>query len=140
MRFWDSSAIVPLLVEEKSTEVAMQLYEADPQLLVWWGSQVECASAISRLERGKAISTSQAQEAFVRLGKLIRSWHVIQPLDDLRETAIRFLRVHPLRSADALQLAAAFAASEGKPSSLEMACLDKRLCDVAQREGFVVLP
>ncbi len=51
----------------------------------------------------------------------------------------RFLRVHPLRAADALQLAAAFAAAERRPASLEMVTLDDRLADAARKEGFALL-
>jgi len=43
------------------------------------------------------------------------AWHQIDPSDAIRETAIPFLRVHPLRAADALQLAAAFVAGEPRP-------------------------
>ena len=62
----------------------------------------------------------------------------IDPSDVIRETATRFLRVHPLRAADALQLAAAFAAAERRPASLEIVTLDDRLADVAGKEGFAV--
>ena len=57
----------------------------------------------------------------------------------MRETATRFLRVHPLRAADALQLAAAFVVAENRPSSLELITLDDRLGDAARKEGFKVL-
>jgi hypothetical protein len=46
------------------------------------------------------------------------------------------LRVHPLRAADALQLAAAFVAAERRPSSLEIVTLDQRLAAAARKEGF----
>jgi predicted nucleic acid-binding protein len=46
------------------------------------------------------------------------------------------LRVHPLRAADALQLAAATVAAEHDPSSLELVCLDQRLSEAAGKEGF----
>jgi hypothetical protein len=49
------------------------------------------------------------------------------------------LRVHPLRAADALQLAAAYIAAERRPSSLELVILDDRLAAAARREGFVLL-
>jgi predicted nucleic acid-binding protein len=51
--------------------------------------------------------------------------------------AIRFLRVHPLRAADALQLAAAFVAAERRPPSLEMVTLDDRLANAAK--GFAII-
>ncbi len=52
---------------------------------------------------------------------------------------MRFLRVHPLRAADALQLAAAFIAAERRPSSLELITLDDRLAAAARKEGFVLV-
>jgi uncharacterized protein len=53
-------------------------------------------------------------------------------------TAVRFLRVHPVRAADALQLAAAFVAAERRPASLEVITFDDRLAVAARKEGFVV--
>jgi uncharacterized protein len=47
--------------------------------------------------------------------------------------------VHPLRAADALQLAAAYAGSDRRPTSLEFVTLDERLADVARKEGFSVV-
>jgi predicted nucleic acid-binding protein len=47
--------------------------------------------------------------------------------------------VHPLPATDALQLAAADAAAEHRPASLEMVTLDERLAVAARKEGFVVL-
>ena len=66
-------------------------------------------------------------------------WQEVEAGDLVRETAIRLLRVHPLRAADSLQLAAAFVAAEGRPSTLEFVTLDDRLALAAQREGFVVI-
>jgi predicted nucleic acid-binding protein len=57
----------------------------------------------------------------------------------VREAAVRFLRVHPLRAADALQLAAAFVAAERRPSSLEVVTLDDRLAVAARKEGFALI-
>ena len=139
MKFWDSSAIVPLLIAEVSTPRLQALAAEEPAMLVWWGSEVECASALARLEREAAIDASAIIAAFSRLGQLKAVWYEINPTDAVRETAARFLRVHPLRAADALQLAAAFAAAEGRPGSLELITLDDRLCLAARKEGFAVV-
>jgi uncharacterized protein len=77
--------------------------------------------------------------ALRRLQQLTEAWHEVDPSDAIREAAIRFLRVHPLRTADALQLAAAFMAAERRPPSLEMVTLDDRLADAARREGFAIV-
>ena len=113
--------------------------EKDPDMLVWWASEVECASALARLERAAALDPRAAQTAFERLRLLAAGWHQIDPSDMVRETATRFLRVHPLKAADALQLAAAFVAAEQRPPSLEMITLDDRLASAAQKEGFLVI-
>ena len=139
MKFWDSSAVVPLLVEEELTAQLLKSYGEDRGALTWWGTRLECASALARLERLQALGPEDASEAFDRMATLAESWHEIEPTDAVRETAQRFLRVHELRAADALQLAAAFWASEVHPSTLELVTLDDRLALAAQREGFDVI-
>jgi hypothetical protein len=139
VKFWDASAIVPLLVAEVTTRSLQALARRDSDMLVWWGSQVECASAVARLERGAQLGASGAALAFDRLKQLADGWHEIEPSEVVRENAIRFLRVHPLRAADALQLAAAFLAAERRPSSLEVVTLDDRLADAARKEGFELI-
>ena len=136
MKFWDASAIVPLLVMETTTPSLQTLARRDPDMLAWWGSRVECASALARLERDALLDRKDAALAFDRLKQLADAWHEIEPSEILRENALRFLRVHPLRAADALQLAAAFVAAERRPSSLEVVTLDGRLADAALKEGF----
>lgn len=139
MKFWDASAIVPLLMTESTTGAIQALAQKDPAMLVWWATEVECASAIARLERDGALDESAVTEAFDRLKQLVGGWHEVDPSDAVREAAVRFLRVHPLRAADALQLAAAFIAAERRPSSLEVVTLDDRLAGAARKEGFVLI-
>lgn len=139
MKFWDASAVVPLLMGEASTAHLMALVKVDSSMLVWWGTPVECASAVARLERDTSLDASGAAQAFRRLNDLAQGWHEIDPSDAVRETAIRFLRVHHLRAADALQLAAAFVAAEGRPSALAVITLDDRLASAARKEGFTLV-
>jgi predicted nucleic acid-binding protein len=108
-------------------------------MLVWWGSEVECASALARIERDSALDPRDAARVFERLRQLSGVWHEIEPSDVIRQAAIRFLRVHPLRAADALQLAAAYAAAEQRPASLDVVTLNERVAIAAHKEGFVVL-
>ena len=136
MRFWDASAIVPLLMTEAATKALQELAGTDPAMLVWWATEVECGSAIARLERDAALTAAAVTEAFDRLKRLGEGWHEVEPSDAVREAAVRFLRVHSLRAADALQLAAAFVAAERRPSSLEVVTLDERLAAAARKEGF----
>lgn len=139
MKFWDASAVVPLLVMETSSRHLRSLAAKESAMLVWWGSKVECVSALARRERDGALDARVMAIALRRLQQLADAWHEIDPSDAIRETAERFLRVHPLRAADALQLAAAFAAAERRPASLEIVTLDDRLADAARKEGFGVV-
>jgi hypothetical protein len=139
VKFWDASAIVPLLVLETSSRHLQSLAAKESAMLVWWGSKVECVSALARRERDGALDARVIAIALQRLQQLADAWHEIDPSDPIRETAERFLRVHPLRAADALQLAAAFAAAERRPASLEIVTLDDRLANAARKEGFGVV-
>ncbi|MGQ0624375.1 MAG: type II toxin-antitoxin system VapC family toxin [Sporichthyaceae bacterium] len=138
MKFWDSSAAVPLLVEEEATDLVQSVFRQDPDLLVWWATELECVSALARHEREGG--TAEVAKAYANLDALAMSWTEVQPSPRVRQSARRVLRVHPLRAADAAQLAAGLQASEGHPSTLEFVCLDERLRDAARREGFSVLP
>ncbi len=140
MRFWDTSALAPLLIRERNSSALEALSKTDPAIVAWWGTLPECTSAIARLERQGRLSQSETVNAFSHLQDLAERWHEIQPSETLRQSALRFLRVHPLRAADALQLAAAFAAAEGKPRNLPFVCLDERLSAAAGREGFPLMP
>ena len=139
MKFGDASAIVPLVITEPTTTTMQALAEKDPTMLVWWATEVECASAIARLEREGSLTQTAVTQAFDRLKQLAEAWHEVDPSDPIREAAVRFLRVHPLRAADALQLAAAFIAAERRPSSLEVVTLDDHLALAAQKEGFALV-
>ena len=108
-------------------------------MLVWWASEVECVSALARLERSAALDMRETGEALSRLRQLIDRWEEIEPSEVIRESAMRFLRVYPLRAADALQLGAAFIAAERRPSSLQFVTLDDRLAEAAEKEGFSVV-
>lgn len=139
MRFWDASAIVPLLVAEPAREHLIALLDQDSEVLAWWGTPAEIASALARREREGLASANEVGAALVAARGLAESWHEIVPSDAVRRTAERLLRVHTLRAADSLQLAAALVAADHDPVALPIVCLDDRLSQAARREGFMVI-
>jgi uncharacterized protein len=139
MKFWDTSALLPLLVAEDATPAATAILAEDASMLVWWATEIECASAIARLERAGTLDEAGSTSAFERLRQLAGSWHEVDASDAVRETAVRLLRVPPLCAADASQLAAAFVAAERRPASLELVTLDQRLAAAARKEGFTLV-
>jgi len=139
MKFWDTSAIMAVLAGEPSRQRLLALLDEDPEILAWWGTPVEIASAIARREREQLVSAEQASALLTAARKLADGWHEIVPSIAVRRTAERLLRLHPLRGADALQLAAALIACDHDPSTLPIVCLDARLSSAARREGFEVV-
>jgi len=130
---------MPLLAEEPARKTMLHLLQQDPQVLIWWGTPVEIASALARLERDNVLTADEVSSALAKARQLADSWHEVVPSDAVRRTAERLLRAHPLRAADSLQLAAALIAADHDPSAVEMVCLDARLSGAARREGFTVL-
>lgn len=139
MRYWDTSALVPLLIEEASSAALRSEYRADPEVMAWWATEVECVSALCRLERGGEVTAAELAGGFERLRAMAPSWRIVEPIGPVRATAIRLMRMHPLTAADSLQLAAALEASERRPDTLGFITRDERLARAAEREGFRVL-
>jgi uncharacterized protein len=139
MRYWDTSAILPLVADEPARERLLELYEEDSQIVAWWATPVELASAVARREREGTISAEDAEAALKATKRLAAAWHEVIPGDPIRRTAERLLRVHALRAADSLQLSAALIAANHDPTTLEMICFDGRLTAAARREGFTVI-
>ena len=136
MKFWDSSAIVPLLVAEPQSQRVAAALQADGELICWWGTPLECAWALARREREGGLTAADVATSLRRLDALRSTWAEVQPTDRVRSVAIRLLRTHPLRAPDALQLAAAIAAAEDHPEALPFLTLDDQLAEAAAREGF----
>src|SRR5258706_1912452 len=105
MIFWDTSAVVPLLVEEPASVRLRALAKADARIVVWWGTKIECASALARLERAGTLSPAACDNARAVLAVASDTWSEVLAGADVREEALRLLRRYALRSADALQLA-----------------------------------
>jgi predicted nucleic acid-binding protein len=112
----------------------------DPMITVWWGTPVECCSAFARLRREGVFDVRAEQNARAPLRELMKVWAETRPSEDIREQAIRLISVHPLRSADSLQLAAAIMWAGRNPKDHTFVCLDERLREAAHKEGFEVLP
>ena len=139
MKYWDSSALVALLVEEPESAARRATIRRDPVIVTWWGSRVECASALNRLEREQRFEGDGLDRSLDQLEVLASGWMEIEPLEQVRRRAVRLLRLHQLSAADALQLAAALTAADEDPRRLDLVSSDDRLSRAAKREGFAVI-
>lgn len=140
MIFWDSSAIVPLIINEKQSQYCLKILSSDQEMLIWCLTKVEVVSALCRKLREGALDQENFRRAKTRLEGLLAHAYEIRAIDRVRARAIRLLEVHPLRAADACQLAAALVATQEDPTRVAFLTFDKNLGDVAQKEGFAVNP
>jgi len=138
--YWDSSALVPLLVAESRSSDCARLLRSDGVMVTWGLTPVEVLSAVHRRHRERSLSLERWQQAQRRLALFRNVWNEVRDLELVAKRAERLLAVHALRAADALQLAAALVACEERPESLSFACLDAGLGAAAGREGFRVVP
>ena len=138
--FWDSSALVPVIVPEPRSGAVTALLAADEEPVIWWTTPLECQSALRRRHREAPWSADRLAAATERLRLLVLHADTVAPTDDLRRRAGRLLSVHPLRAADALQLAAALIWCEEQPHGEGFVTLDVRLAEAAAAEGFVIHP
>jgi hypothetical protein len=97
VKYWDTSALVPLIIDQESSDVVEKIADSDSDKSFWWGARVECSSALARLER-ESVPQKKISRAFQDLEEIFTAGSEIQPSEPLRDTAIRFLRVHPPRA------------------------------------------
>lgn len=140
MKYWDTSALIHLLIDQPQSEAMRQAYRKDPVIVTWWATATECDSALARLERQGLLDAAATAKAFGYVDQLSHRWHEIEASASLRPLARRLMRTHPLRAADALQLTAAYVAAEHRPAELPIVCLDQRLRQAAVKEGFPLWP
>lgn len=138
MIFWDSSALTPLLIEEAQSGLREAQLRGDPLVAVWYGTTVEIESALNRRKREGNLNRENESIARQRLKLLIESWVEVQPTLVVRERSMRLLRTHPLRAADAFQLAAALILCEERTPDFRFLTGDLRLRDAAEAEGFLL--
>jgi hypothetical protein len=140
MKFWDSSAILPLLVSEPASFSVEALAREDAVLVVWWSTRVECCSGLARRVREGGLDECASSQSRTVLASLSRTWTEVLPAEAVRQDAERLLAAHELRAANALQLAAALQWCGGESAGAGFVCLDERLRLAAGRCGFTVVP
>jgi len=140
MRFWDSSALVAIAVDEKATRSVRDLSREDPELMVWILSEVEITSALWRRRRANELPELVRADAQRQMDLTLSNAVTVADVPAVVRRARRLLASHTLRAADAMQLAAALLACEDEPSRLPFVTIDDRLADAAAREGFTVVP
>lgn len=138
MRFWDTSALFALVGPEQPAPRAREILATDSAVALWWATPIELASAAARLRRMGEISDIGYTNIISKIGPLVYDAEEVEPNEEVRQIALRLIRVHDLRAAAALQLAAALVWARHVPMGLEFVCTDSKLASAAEKEGFSV--
>jgi predicted nucleic acid-binding protein len=140
MRFWDSSALVPLIVAQAASPQADSWLSDDRELALWTLTGVELSSALRRLVREGRLAERDANTAEARVDELVETSHLVVNVETVKAQARRLLRPHSLGAANAMQLGAALEWAGGRPTGRFLVTLDAQLGRAAAREGFRVIP
>ena len=139
MRFWDTSALIPLVVTERATARVERWLRQDPAVVVWMLTRVELLSALARRRREEPAAARRLAGARREVLSAWSRWSEVTAIEAVRQHAERLVESHPLRSADALQIGAALVVGDGHPDTVEFVTLDERQATAAEREGFQIL-
>ena len=137
--FWDTSALVPLCCFQPQSAQARQVARTYNRQVVWWETIIEAVSSLNRLIREGTLNLKESKQALARLGYLRDRWNEVQPTDAVRDRAERLLRIHKLRAADGLRLAAALVWCRDRPQGRALIGADGNLSDAAGAEGFTII-
>lgn len=138
MAFFDTSALVPLCVNETTSTSAGRVWKQYNERIVWCETPVELDSAIARLFREKELDDIELKKAKKRLKDLELNWRIIEHDGRIIELARTFPYRYSLKAADSLQLAAALVWCKEFPKGKDFVSADVRLSGAAQSLGFTV--
>ena len=139
MRYWDTSALVPMVVTEAGSELVDDWLRSDDGVCTWGLTRLELSSAIERRAREGLLTAAGRRDALKLVNDIATAATEVLDLEAVRIRAASVLARHALRAADAAQLGAALVVSNAGLPGLPFVCLDRRLADAASREGFDVL-
>ncbi len=139
MRYWDASALVPLIVAEPASGTVRSWLAEDSEIVTWVWTRVEIIGAVERRTREGWLTRPQRRQVLRQLDTLSDSWDEVTEVLAVRSRAASLLARHPIRAADAAQLGSALVVNEQLAAPLRFVCLDHRLAEAAEREGLRIM-
>ena len=133
--YFDTSAIVPLLVDEATTEPCQRLWTESTRVVSVRLIYPEARAALARAGRMGRLTRSQLNAAVLELDSLIDEVDVIELSPDIAVSAGELAQQHGLRGYDAVHLAAALAVAD---DDLVLVTGDVELAAAAQAAGIAV--
>jgi predicted nucleic acid-binding protein len=139
MRFWDTSALIPLMLEEAESDRMRLLLAEDRAIAIASITPLEISSVLWRRRHAGQLHIDEHHEADAMFAELSARWSEVMPTTLILRKALDVVTRHPLRTLDAIQLGAAIVLSD-EPACMTMVTLDRNLANAARAEGFEVLP
>lgn len=142
IRYFDASALVKRYVEEPDGEAVRSLLEAPAGAVPATSrlSEVEIASALVRRWREGDLSESERDRTLAALKDDFTALTVVELVPEVTALARRLLLAHPLRAADAIQLASSAFLQKKVGRPIEFLAFDQRLNAAAAKEGLRPAP
>lgn len=131
--YFDTSAIVPLLVDEPGSGAAGEMWDRAVLLVTVRLALVEARAALAQAARARRISGAQHRSSVRELDGLLAQAHVVEVDEDLVRLAGDLAERHDLRAYDAVHLAAALTAAD---DDLVLVAGDRALVTAAAAAGL----
>ena len=133
--YFDTSAIIPLLIGEPTTDRCTRLWNDATRIVCARLVYPEACAALSRAVRMGRISPAQAETATAELDDLAGQIDFVEITDDLARSAGRLARRFGLRGYDAVHLAAGITINDDQAVFVTA---DADLADAAANSGLAV--
>ena len=135
--YFDSSALVKLLVEEPGSRLAAELWDACDAALSSRLAYPEVRAALAAAGRNHELGTDDLREAERAWEEFWAATRKVELTPDVERHAGQLARSHALRGADAVHLASALAVND---DDLVIAVWNRRLHGGALAAGIRVAP
>ena len=140
LAFWDTSAIVPLLLPQPGFTVrARRLVRQHSQSVVWWATHIEVLSALARLRQSGDTDETGYQHGLRAWATFRAQTRVIEPREKVLALAAGLPEKYGLRALDSFQLAAALGWCQERARHRPFVCFDEKLAEAAEKAGFTVV-
>jgi uncharacterized protein len=134
--YFDTSAVVPLLVEEPGTDISLRVFLQAETVATVRMTFAEVSAALARASRLGRLTADVHDRALTELESVWAQMDVLDVDDDLVRAAGALARTHALRGYDAVHCAAALRVTSTSTVALAG---DRDLLGAWQREGLQVL-
>lgn len=137
LAYFDSSALVKLVVEEEGSRDAAEFWNAAAAVSSSRIAHPEVRAALAAANRDGRLDLEGHERAKERWHRYRASLRVVELTRELEEAAGELAERHALSGSDALHLAAALTLAETEPV---VATWDRRLLMASQESGLATLP